>query len=294
MIMKLARDTVVSAAIRSGLGDRPLMVHSSLASFGDVRVEPREALGGLLDGDRTILVPSFSWTFGVPRPAHEPPFAQNGIEDGFQGPTAGTGRAYMPTCREIDRDMGAVAAALLEMDGAARGMHPLNSFSAAGPDAEVLVAGQTGSDVYAPIRELARRGGNILLMGVGLESMTALHAAEEMAGRRLFRRWANGPDGEAVAVTVGGCSRGFGAFDEVLGEVERREHVGRSVWRVFPAESAIALATSAIQALPERTRCDRDECIRCADAIAGGPYLPSVASIENEGMAPDFGEPDYN
>ena len=104
--------------------------------------------------------------------------------------------------------------------------------------------------------------------------MTALHAAEEMAGRRLFRRWANGPDGEAVAVTVGGCSRGFGAFDEVLGEVERREHVGRSVWRVFPAESAIALATSAIQALPERTRCDLDQCVRCADAIAGGPRLP--------------------
>ena len=227
--MKLARDAVVSAAMRLGLGDRPLMVHSSLASFGDVRVEPREVLRGLLDGDRTILVPSFSWTFGVPRPAHEPRFAQNGIEDGFQGPTAGTGRAYTPTCREIDRDMGAVAAALLEMDGAARGMHPLNSFSAAGLDAEILVAGQTGSDVYAPIRELARRGGNILLMGVGLESMTALHAAEEMAGRRLFRRWASGPDGEAVAVTVGGCSRGFGTFDEVLGEVERREHVGRSV-----------------------------------------------------------------
>lgn len=273
--MQVDHDTIASAATRLGLGDRPLIVHSSLASFGDVRVEPRVVLRGLLDSDRTILVPSFSWTFGVPRPADEPPLAQNGIEDGFRGPRAGIGRTYTPTCGEIDRDMGAVAAALLKLDGAARGMHPLNSFSAAGPDAEMLVAGQTGSDVYAPITELARRGGNILLMGVGLESMTAIHAAEEMAGRRLFRRWANGPHGDAVAVTVGGCSRGFGAFDEVLGEVERRARVGRSVWRVFPAESAIALATSAIQALPERTRCDLDQCIRCADAIAGGPRLPT-------------------
>lgn len=272
--MQIDQDTIASAATRLGLGDRPLMVHSSLASFGNVHVGPQVVLRGLLDGDRTVLVPSFSWTFGVPRPAQEPPFAQNGIDDGFPGPTAGIGRAYTPTCREIDGDMGAVAAALLEMNGAARGMHPLNSFSAAGPDAEALVAGQTGSDVYAPIRELARRGGNILLMGVGLESMTAIHAAEEMAGRRPFRRWANGPDGEVVAVTVGGCSRGFGAFDEVLGEVERRERMGRSVWRVFPAEPAIALATSAIQALPERTRCDQDQCMRCADAIAGGPRLP--------------------
>ena len=61
----------------------------------------------------------------------------------------------------------------------------------------------------------ADRGGYVILMGVGLESMTALHLAEEMAGRRLFQRWANGPDGEAMRVSVGGCSRGFGALDEV-------------------------------------------------------------------------------
>ncbi|MCY3623900.1 MAG: AAC(3) family N-acetyltransferase [Gammaproteobacteria bacterium] len=133
---------------------------------------------------------------------------QNGIEDDFRGPTTGIGRVYSPTCGKIDRDMGAVAAALLDMDGAARGKHPLNSFATVGPDARALVGGQTALDVYAPIRELAGRGGNILLMGVGLEAMTALHAAEELAGRRLFRRWANGPDGNATAVAVGDCSRG--------------------------------------------------------------------------------------
>ena len=254
---------------------RPLMVHSSLASFGPIRGGAQAVLKGLLEGGRTVLVPSFSSTFGVPRPGHQPFMTQNGIEDDFRGPTTGIGRVYSPTCGKIDRDMGAVAAALLDMDGAARGKHPLNSFATVGPDARALVGGQTALDVYAPIRELAGRGGNILLMGVGLEAMTALHAAEELAGRRLFRRWANGPDGNATAVAVGGCSRGFGAFDEVLTVVERRERVGNSVWRVFPAQEAIALATKAIQALPRRTQCDRDGCIRCADAVAGGPGLPS-------------------
>ena len=199
--------------------------------------------------------------------------AQNGIEDGFPGPTTGIGRVYTPTCGEIDRDMGAISAALLSMDGAVRGMHPLNSFAAVGPYARALVDGQTELDVYAPIRKLARRGGNILLTGVALEAMTALHAAEELAGRRLFRRWAEGPDGNVTAVAVGGCSRGFGAFDDVLAVVERRERVGNSVWRAFPAQAAIALAIKAIRASPERTHCGRYRCVRCADAIAGGPLL---------------------
>ena len=262
-----------------GFSARPLMVHSSLSSFGPIRGGAQAVLGGLLEGGGTILVPSFSSTFGVPRPNDQTPMARNGIEDGFQGPTTGIGRVYMPTCGEIDRDMGAVPAALLNMDGAVRGMHPLNSFAAVGPDARTLVDGQTALDVYAPIRELAQRGGDILLMGVGLEAMTALHAAEELAGRRPFRRWANGPDGNATAVAVGGCSRGFGAFDEVLAVVERRERVANSVWRAFPAQAAIALATKAIQASPARTRCDRNHCIRCADAVAGGPGIPRSQTI---------------
>ena len=271
--MQVSQHAIASAAAQLGLGDRPLMVHSSLASFGNLRVEPDVVLRGLLEGGGTVLVPSFSWTFGVPRPAHQGALVHNGIEDGFEGPTAGVGRVYAPTCGEVDRDMGALAAALLRMRGIARGMHPLNSFAATGPDAKALVSGQTGTDVYAPVRELARRGGNILLMGVGLESMTALHLAEECAGRRLFRRWANGPDSEATAVAVGGCSRGFGAFDDALAELEQRLVVSGSVWRVFPAQAAINLATAAIKARPVLTCCDRDSCIRCADAIAGGPML---------------------
>ena len=273
--MDVDQRTIAAAAARMGFRARPLMVHSSLASFGSVQGGAQAVLDGLLEGGRTVLLPSFSSTFGVPRPNHQTPIAQNGIEDGFRGPTTGIGRVYTPTCEEIDRDMGAVPAALLNMDGAMRGMHPLNSFAAVGPDARTLVDGQTALDVYAPIRELAQRGGHILLMGVGLEAMTALHAAEEAAGRRPFRRWANGPDGNATAVAVGGCSRGFGAFDEVLTVVERRERVGNSVWRAFPAQAAIALATQAIQASPARTRCHRDNCIRCADAVAGGPRLPT-------------------
>ena len=271
--MRISHREVASGADRVGFGGNLVMVHGSLASFGEVRGGASSILRGLLDRGRTVMVPAFSWSFGVPRPQRLAPLARNGVEPGFRGPTGGIGRVYTPKCGEVDGDMGTVATALVGMPEAARGMHPLNSFATVGPMADALVSAQTLLDVYAPIRELAAQGGFILLMGVGLQSMTALHAAEELAGRRPFRRWANGPDGQAVTVAVGGCSRGFNAFAEILAGVERRDRVGNSLWRAFPARDVLSLCAAAIRERPELTRCDHDDCVRCTDAIAGGPAL---------------------
>lgn len=182
----------------------------------------------------------------VPRPSDRAPLERNGVDPGFKGPTEGVRRVYTPACGEIDQDMGAVAAEIVRMAGSASGEHPLNSFAAAGPDARELVAGQTALDVYAPIRELVGRGGYTVLMGVGLEAMTALHLAEQMAGRRLFRRWANGPDGEVMDVSVGGCSRGFSALDAVLSTVERKQRVGNGLCRAFPLREVLAPAGNRV------------------------------------------------
>lgn len=269
--MQISYREVGAGVDRMGFGGNPVMVHGSLASFGNVRGGAPSILRGLLDRGRTVMVPAFSSSFGIPRPEHLTPLAQNGVEPGFRGPTGGVGRAYTPKCGEVDGDMGAVATALVGMPVASRGVHPLNSFAAVGPMADALVSTQTLLDVYAPIRELAARGGFILLMGVELQSMTALHAAEELAGRRLFRRWANDPDGQAATVVVGGCSRGFGTFAEILAGVERRDRVGNSLWKAFPARDVLSLCAAAIRKRPELTRCDQADCVRCTDAIAGGP-----------------------
>ena len=265
------KELIAAAINRMGIHRRPVVVHSSLKALGVVSGGASVVVSALLDRGRTVMVPAFSSGFGVPRPPHQMPLEHNGVEPGFEGPTAGVGRVYTPLCGEVDKDMGAVAAEIVGMARAARGMHPLNSFAAVGHDAQALVAGQTGLDVYAPIRELADRGGYVILMGVGLESMTALHLAEEMAGRRLFRRWANGPDGEAMCVSVGGCSRGFGALDQVLLEVEQKQFVGEGLCRAFPLRDVLALASAAIASDPEVTRCIRPDCVRCADAVSGGP-----------------------
>ena len=119
--------------------------------------------------------------FGVPRPASHW-IAGRGMAPDYRVPA--NDRIFSPASRDVDKDMGAIPAALLRLQDAVRGDHPLSSFGAAGPDAQRLVGVQTNLDVYAPIRELGRRGGAIVMMGVGLNRMTALHLAER---RRLCR-----------------------------------------------------------------------------------------------------------
>jgi aminoglycoside 3-N-acetyltransferase len=120
---------------------------------------------------------------------------------------------------------------------------------------------------------LVRLNGFMLLVGVELDKLTLLHLAEKEAGRRLFRRWANDPNGRAIAVEVGGCSAGFHNLEPALRSVIQVITVGQSVWKLLPAPQTLAHAIAAIRANPEITHCGDPTCERCNDAVAGGPLL---------------------
>ena len=265
----------VRAAVRAlGLSHRPLCVHSSLHSFGWVEGGAATVVDGLLAEGCTVLVPAFSPAFAVPPPPDRR-LVRNGWDyDRFPGPTGGLGRVYTPDSQEIDKAMGAIPAAVVGMPGRSRGNHPGNSFAAVGPLAHDLIAEQAPMNVYAPLRRLAAHGGWVVLMGVGLNRLTLIHLAEQMAGRRLFRRWANGPDGQPIAVEAGGCSAGFGRLEPVLAPLMERLTVGRSPWLVLPAQATLAAAARAIQADPMATHCGDPQCERCNDAVLGGPVDP--------------------
>jgi aminoglycoside 3-N-acetyltransferase len=100
--------------------------------------------------------------------------------------------------------------------------------------------------------------------------MTLVHLAEELAGRRMFLRWAMVPEG-IVPARVGGCSSGFERLAPVIARHESRALVGASLWRIFSAQDALISATAAIAAHPAVTHCADAGCARCTDAIAGGP-----------------------
>lgn len=268
----------IRRAIRAaGLSGQPLCVHSSLRSFGQVEGGAVTVVRALLDEECTVLVPTFSLTFSIPPPPDmRPPRNAWDYDHPIPDPL-GVGRSYTPETNEVGGWLGVIPATVLEMEGRVRGNHPLNSFSAVGPLAHELVDRQAPDDVYAPLERLAELGGYVVLMGVGLTSMTLIHLAERMAGRTMFRRWANDIDGAAMMVEVGSCSTGFDRFDPVLAPFERRTMVGDSSWRIFPAGPALEAATQAIRDDPTITHCGKADC-RCNDAVLGGPILDATWS----------------
>ena len=273
--MSVQIEEIRRAVRAAGVASRPVCVHASLRSFGRVYGGAQTVVEGLLAERCTVLAPTFSQGYAVaPLPRQRP--ARNGFDYARLPLTMpGTDRIFTTASTEIDRDsMGAVPSAVLERPGHQRGNHPLNSFSAIGPLAGELIAGQAALDVYAPLRRLAELNGLIILMGVGLDRMSLLHFAEQQAGRRMFRRWANGPDGQPIEFERGGCSAGFVRFAPVLRALLWETRVGESRWEVYPAHEALQTATAAIHQQPEITRCAEPSCYRCEDAILGGPILP--------------------
>lgn len=253
----------------------PVMLHASLRSFGAPLAGGADALlDALLTRGRTILVPTFTEPqFGLPAPAAMRP-ARNGLDYAALSPvpTVPQGAIYTPDCGLINPGLGVLPSALISRTGIVRGTHPLNSFAALGPLADKLISAQSATDVYGPIRELAASEGQILLIGVGLNRMTALHLAEQQSGRRLFLRWAQGVDRQVSMVEVGSCSEGFPRLEPILDPYAHMLVVGSSRWQAYPAHQAIAAATAAIVADQNITRCSNDDCLLCRDSIAGGPH----------------------
>lgn len=270
--MTIGLERLIQAVDELTPRDRPVMVHASLRSFGDwIEGGAETLLDALLSGRRTVLVPSFSESHfdAVPTAAMRP--ARNGVDYADFAGKIHEGPEYTIRCGLIDPSMGTVPATLIACPGACRGQHPLDSFAALGPQAAELVAGQSTTDVYAPLRALAERGGTVLLMGVGLNRMTALHLAEQESGRRLFVRWTRGKQGEVKMVETGSCSEGFPRLEPCLRPYALTAGVGRSQWTAYPAKETIAAASAAMSADPGITHCSDKDCIRCRDSIAGGP-----------------------
>lgn len=273
-IMAVTRRELNLAVNDLSLAGTPIMVHASLRSFA----EPVEGgVDGVLDvllaNACTVLTPTFTEShFGVPPPSHMRP-ARNGVNytelsNQSVGPTM---RIFTVHCGLIDASMGILPTRLLDRPGVLRGHHPLDSFAALGPHAEELVATQSPTDVYAPLRALTELGGSVLLLGVGLNRMTLLHLAEQRAGRRLSVRWARGTNGRVIAVETGSCSEGFPRLQTYLDMYARKTTVSRSTWAVYPAREVVEVAARVIAADPKLTRCADSDCIRCPDSIGGGP-----------------------
>ncbi|MGH3385619.1 MAG: AAC(3) family N-acetyltransferase [Nocardioidaceae bacterium] len=273
---------VVAGLEAAGTAGRPLCVHSSLRSFGRLASGAATVVDGVLGTGATVLAPvsSFRTCMAAPPPGASRPF--NSEDDGsVPAPGQIPAAAWDPAATFVDPAMGMLPAEVLQRAGCVRGDHPLSSFAALGPLAANLVAGQRPLDVFNPLRRLARLGGAVIAMGVGLDTITLLHLAEREAGLRLLRRWALTADG-VVECEHGGCSRGFERLADAVAPAETRVSVGASTWRVWDARLLLTLATEAFRADPGAGTCADPACARCRDIVAAavaGYVYPTALDV---------------
>ncbi len=149
-----------------------LMVHSSFRQIGYVEHGPKTLIDALLRvvGDKgTLMMPAF--------------------------PAVGFNDDYLKSKPVFDIQktpsrMGVVTETFRQMSGVLRSFHPTDSVIARGKDAAFLTKDHFGQltpyNENSPFFRLCSLHGKILMIGVGLESLTNLHTLEDAVGDFRF------------------------------------------------------------------------------------------------------------
>jgi len=267
----VTRDDLVKGFEALGI-DGGVEVHSSLSAFGYVPGGAETVADAMLRSFPLVMVPTFTWGNGE-QPPEGSRIERNGIRPDKMRRWAGRrveayDRQTSPSC------VGAITEAVRKRPGTVRSIHPTHSFAANGRDAERMVAAQTYENPMAPIEVMLEAGGWVLMLGTELTSCTPIHAAEHLAGRQFFIRWALVADGTKPRIRTPGCSKGFKKFEPILAPIVREVKIGNSRVRAYPGREFLRLAVEAIKRDPEITMCSRD-CVVCRDSLAGGPIEPA-------------------
>jgi aminoglycoside 3-N-acetyltransferase len=256
------------AGLRSlGLGCASrVVVHSSLSAFGWVEGGAATIVRALLDSGGTVVMPAFTYQCGAWSP--EGDFPGNAYAP---APWPGYGPVPFSLDLPIHPDIGIIPETFRRDFGAVRSDHPVDSFVALGPDAAAVLASQSLDESLAPLAALRDRGGDVLLLGVDHTKNTAVHVAEQEAGRHTLVRHALTTSGIVTVRNSGGCSDGFSAIEPHVADITRELWIGTARVRRLPLRPLLARARALIAADPLALLCDDPECERCraVEAIDG-------------------------
>jgi aminoglycoside N3'-acetyltransferase len=268
----VSRETISAGLRRLGLAGKPVVVHTSLRSFGHAEGGAETVICALQDVCSTVLMPGFQCAAKI-LPPPEKRYRQNGCDYAVHFDVVNPPRPFDVHAAPLHPKMGIVGRTFAQQPATRRSCHPWHSWLGTGEHAAEWLADHPWETTNRPLETLAAAGGFVLLLGVNLASCTAVHVAEERAGRRPFIRWAMDAGGGIREVATSGCAKGFEALAPYGRHLFQTERIGDCMAQAAPLGELVACLAPVIRAEPELTRCSAD-CRRCHDAILGGPQKP--------------------
>jgi aminoglycoside 3-N-acetyltransferase len=240
------------------LGTAPVVVHASLSAFGEVEGGPASMVQALTTVFGCLLAPTFTYKAMI-IPLTGP--ADNGLIYGSGADQNRMAEFFTPNL-PADPLMGIIPETLRRDRRARRSSHPLLSF--AGVQADPFLESQTVSEPFEPLRQLMLANGWALLLGVDHTVNTSIHAAERLAGRRTFTRWALTPQGVVECPNFPGCSAGFGVLGAEMEKYCRGTEIGHAQVQAVPLRMLFRVVMTRIQADPLALLCHQEDCDRCS------------------------------
>lgn len=275
-----SKQALINSLKDNQLENKTIILHSAYGSFTDLEGGPNTLIDSFLELGCTLIVPTFTYDNDAYPPLDGKKYQQNGIDLAiYQDALKGLTGTFIQGNKKISHLMGVIPKLILQRDNAVRGDHPINSFTAIGPKAQSLIKEQAYSSVYGPYQACLEDSDTLLLlMGTDFSATTPIHFAEQLAGRNLFRAWANvaehsDAEAQVVEVAIGSCSDGFNALTPYVENLNHRTEVAGSQWQIFSFKPFITQLSQFIHDNPKITQCDNKTCIRCRDAILGGPIF---------------------
>ena len=175
----LTRSQLVADLRALGLREgSAVLVHTRMRALGWVVGGPETVVSGLLEvlGPAGTLMAYASWQEHV---YHASEWPQEHRAAYLAEPPV-----FDPATAESARDHGRIPERVRTWPGAERSVHPEASMAAVGRLARELTADHPQVDAYgpgSPLGRLVAAGGDVLMLGAPLETLTILHHAEAIA-----------------------------------------------------------------------------------------------------------------